>query len=125
MLNEGIVIAEKAGEYGILREWREQLLSIYEEVHDITKVIEMCRLLFIHTNGSLDYYHKLKSLISSTDWKEYLSTLLQETTFFDYWGSGNTKAEIYIEEKSMINYSAFYLPWNTGVWTLLCSMLPI
>ena len=99
MLNEGIVIAEKAGEYGILREWREQLLSIYEEVHDITKVIEMCRLLFIHTNGSLDYYHKLKSLISSTDWKEYLSTLLQETTFFDYWGSGNTKAEIYIEEK--------------------------
>ena len=99
MLNEGIVIAEKAGEYSILREWREQLLSIYEEVHDITKVIEMCRLLFIHTNGSLDYYHKLKSLISSTDWKEYLSTLLQETTFFDYWGSGNTKAEIYIEEK--------------------------
>lgn len=99
MLNEGIVIAEKAGEYGILREWREQLLSIYEEVHDITKVIEMCRLLFIHTNGSLDYYHKLKSLISSTDWKEYLSTLLQETTFFGYWGSGNTKAEIYIEEK--------------------------
>ena len=99
MLNEGIVIAEKAGEYGILREWREQLLSIYEEVHDITKVIEMCRLLFIHTNGSLDYYHKLKSLISSTDWKEYLSTLLQETTFFDYWGSGNNKAEIYIEEK--------------------------
>ena len=29
-------------------------------------------------------------------------TLLQETTFFDYWGSGNTKAEIYIEEKEII-----------------------
>ena len=59
----------------------------------------MCQLLFIHTNGSLDYYHKLKSLISSTDWKEYLSTLMQETTFYDYWGSGNNKADIYIEEK--------------------------
>lgn len=86
MLNEGIVIAERGGNLGTLREWQEQLLSIYEEVHNVAKVIEMCRLLFIHTNGSLDYYHKLKSLISSTDWKEYLSTLMQETTFYDYWG---------------------------------------
>lgn len=107
MLNEGIVIAERGGNLGTLREWQEQLLSIYEEVHNVAKVIEMCRLLFIHTNGSLDYYHKLKSLISSTDWKEYLSTLMQETTFYDYWGSGNNKADIYIEEKSMINYLAF------------------
>ena len=99
MLNEGIVIAERGGNLGTLREWQEQLLSIYEEVHNVAKVIEMCRLLFIHTNGSLDYYHKLKSLISSTDWKEYLSTLMQETTFYDYWGSGNNKADIYIEEK--------------------------
>ncbi len=99
MLNEGIVIAERGGNLGTLREWQEQLLSIYEEVHDVAKVIEMCRLLFIHTNGSLDYYHKLKSLISSTDWKEYLSTLMQETTFYDYWGCGNNKADIYVEEK--------------------------
>ncbi|WP_287682525.1 SWIM zinc finger family protein [Bacteroides sp.] len=99
MLNEGIVIAERGGNLGTLREWQEQLLSIYEEVHDVAKVIEMCRLLFIHTDGSLDYYHKLKSLIPSTDWKEYLSTLMQETTFYDYWGSGNNKADIYIEEK--------------------------
>lgn len=99
MLNEGIVIAERGGNLGTLREWQEQLLFIYEEVHDVAKVIEMCQLLFIHTNGSLDYYHKLKSLISSTDWKEYLSTLMQETTFYDYWGSGNNKADIYIEEK--------------------------
>lgn len=99
MLNEGIVIAEKEGMSGILKEWQEQLLSIYEEIHDVAKVIEMCRLLFIHTNGSVDYYHKLKSLISSTNWKEYLNALMQETTFYDYWGSGNNKAEIYVEEK--------------------------
>lgn len=99
MLNEGIVIAEKEDERGALRRWQEQLLSIYEEVHDVAKMIEMCRLLFIHTNGSLDYYHKLKSLIPSTDWKEYLNVLMQETTFFDYWGSGNNKADIYVEEK--------------------------
>ena len=73
--------------------------EIQVTMDDVAKVIEMCQLLFIHTNGSLDYYHKLKSLISSTDWKEYLSTLMQETTFYDYWGSGNNKADIYIEEK--------------------------
>ena len=99
MLNEGIVIAERAGELGIVGEWQEQLLSIYEEMHDVAKIIEMCRLLFIHTNGSLGYYHKLKSLVPSMDWKEYLNALMQETTFYDYWGTGNNKAEIYIEEK--------------------------
>ena len=45
MLNEGIVIAERGGNLGTLREWQEQLLSIYEEVHNVAKVIEMC--LFI------------------------------------------------------------------------------
>ena len=99
MLNEGIVIAERAGELGIVGEWQEQLLSIYEEMHDVAKIIEMCRLLFIHTDGSLGYYHKLKSLVPSMDWKEYLNALMQETTFYDYWGTGNNKAEIYIEEK--------------------------
>lgn len=99
MLNEGIVIAERAGELGIVGEWQEQLLSIYEEMHDVAKIIEMCRLLFIHTDGSLGYYHKLKSLVPSVDWKEYLNALMQETTFYDYWGTGNNKAEIYIEEK--------------------------
>ena len=97
MLNEGIVIAERAGELGIVGEWQEQLLSIYEEMHDVAKI--MCRLLFIHTDGSLGYYHKLKSLVPSMDWKEYLNALMQETTFYDYWGTGNNKAEIYIEEK--------------------------
>lgn len=68
-------------------------------MHDVAKIIEMCRLLFIHTDGSLGYYHKLKSLVPSMDWKEYLNALMQETTFYDYWGTGNNKAEIYIEEK--------------------------
>jgi hypothetical protein len=27
---------------------------------------------------------------------------MQETTFYDYWGSGNNKADIYIEEKEII-----------------------
>lgn len=39
MLNEGIVIAERAGELGIVGEWQEQLLSIYEEMHDVAKLL--------------------------------------------------------------------------------------
>lgn len=63
MLNEGIVIAERAGRAYIVGEWQEQLLSIYEEMHDVAKIIEMCRLLFIHTDGSLGYF-----IINSNHW---------------------------------------------------------
>lgn len=100
LLNEGIAIAEKNGNCGTLCEWRKQLLSIYEAMHDVPEIIKICRLLFISEGGELTYYHKLKSLISAESWKEYLTQLMQETAFSSYWGDRNNKADIFIEEEA-------------------------
>lgn len=105
LLNEGMAIAEKNGNRGTLREWRKQLLSIYEAMHDVPEIIKICRLLFISENGELTYYHKLKSLIPSKNWNDYLAQLMRETTFSPYWGDRNNKADIFIEEKA---YDSLY-----------------
>lgn len=108
VLDEGIVLAEEKERPGTVEEWMKLKLSIYEEVHDIDKVIEMCRLLFIQNRGALDYYHKLKSLIAPKDWKVYLENLMQETKFSDYFGwDSNIKADIYVEEKDYNNLFNF------------------
>lgn len=99
MLDDGIKKAIKDGETYTAEKWRERQLFIYEATNNVPKCIELYRELFI-SSGELTYYHKLKSLIPTDQWKGYLDTLMGETKFYDYMGFGkSTIAEIYVEEK--------------------------
>lgn len=99
LLDDGIKKAIKEGETYTAGKWRERQLFIYETTNNVPKCIELYRELFI-SSGELTYYHKLKSLIPTDQWKGYLDTLMGETKFYDYMGFGkSTIADIYVEEK--------------------------
>lgn len=99
LLNEGIHIAEKENHPGIIKKWKETLLSIYEKTDNQPLVVEVCKELFINERGSINYYHKLKKLIPSKEWKVFLNTLMAQTHFDTYWSGQNNKADIYVAEK--------------------------
>lgn len=98
LLNDGIAIAQKEECKGTEREWMERLLDIYERQKDIPLQVAMCRQLFIHERGSVQYYKKLRQLIPSDDWKEYLGKLIEDTDMRDVRYENDTLASIYIEE---------------------------
>ena len=94
MLNEGIVIAERAGSWYI-GEWQEQYFPFMRKCMMSPKLLR-CVDCYLFIRMEACDYHKLKSL--EPPWiGQYLNALMQETTFYDYWGTGNNKAEIYIE----------------------------
>lgn len=104
LLDEGIHIAQKNRHLGTIRDWMEQKLSIYEETNQTINIIDLCRQLFISENGDLTYYHKLKKLIATNEWKKFLSGLMEQITFSGHGYSGQcNKMDIYVEEKDYEN----------------------
>ena len=77
--------------------------SLKNHLGDKQQVIAAYRRLFIISDGSLEIYKKLKSLIPVDEWSDFLRTLMNETKFRDYYGyeEGNVKAEIFLAENDM------------------------
>lgn len=100
LADEGIVLAQKEHHIGTVDEWLRLKLDIYELSDNAREVINTCRQLFIHNNGSLEYYRKLKTLIPAKRWKAFLNEMMEGTKFSDYFSyGGNIKADILVEEK--------------------------
>lgn len=113
LLDEGIRVAEKQEHGGTIHTWKEKKMEVYEKMNNKTAVIDICRQLFISTNGDLQYYKKLKGLIPATKWKEFLKSMMQDTKFYDSFSfSGSKKADIYVCEKD--NDSLFHLLESAG-----------
>lgn len=111
LIDEGIELARSKEHPGTMSEWLELKLQIHEKEKNTSAVIAIYRQLFIFSRGSMDYYHKLKKLISAAEWKDFLHKMMQETNFS---GSSfsNVKADIYVAEKD--NDNLFMLLSSAG-----------
>ena len=79
-------------------EWKELERDVYRRTLNWQMQAQLCRELFILEGGSMDYYHELKKLTDSKEWKPFLAKLLSETNMYA-WSSSSIKADIYVEEK--------------------------
>lgn len=117
LLDEGIVLSKKEKYDGTTGKWLKLKLKIFERTNRTSEVIDTCCLLFISGREQLEYYHKLKTLISKEQWKVFLDGMMKEVPFNGYFSfGGNVEAEIYVEEKE--NDRLFHLLSSAGLGQL-------
>lgn len=97
---EGMRDANDAKKPGITAQWDKYLLHIYQTMGDRGKTISQLRHLFINNwNSRKEYYHALKKLIPSADWKEYFHKLIADANLtFSPMFSHDLLADLYVEE---------------------------
>jgi hypothetical protein len=78
-------------------DWLELEFGIYGRMNNQQQQLAVCRELFIKEGGSMRNYERLKALVPSQEWLEFLKTLLSQTKM-DAWFSSSVKADIYVAE---------------------------
>jgi len=99
LIDEGISLAEKKEHPGTVADWKDKKLSVYQLTGNQEKVIELAEDLFITGRESINYYHILKTAVSTEKWANYLDDFLSKSTKQKTWGFGHVLAEIYIAEE--------------------------
>lgn len=98
---EGIAKDEKEAP-GLADDWRNYLLTAYQQTGDIKNTIQLARYFFIHSNGRhhpLKYYYDLlKSLIPNDQWHDYLEGLIDDIKKDSRWIDYNRISQLYIWE---------------------------
>ena len=92
-------------------EWKELELDIYRRTLNWPMQAQLCRELFVLEGGSMDYYHELKKLTDSKEWKPFLAKLLSETNM-PAWRSSSIEADIYVEEQDWERLFALLMDAN-------------
>ena len=99
LIDEGISLAEKKGHPGIVTDWKDEKLTVYNLMENKEKVIELAEDLFVTGRESMKYYHILKTVILIEKWADYLDDFLFKSAKQKMWGLGHVLAQIYIEEE--------------------------
>lgn len=98
---EGIAKDEKDAP-GLAEDWRNYLLTAYQQTGDAKNMLRLTRYFFIHSNGRHHplayYYDLLKSLISKEQWHDYLEGLINEIKKGSRWIDYNRISQLYIWE---------------------------
>ncbi len=101
LINKGIKIAEKKNVPGIVRSWKESLLSIYERLDNREKIIEISKEMFTSGWEQKKYYHALKKITPKEEWDKMLEWILKN--IYDigggYFGINELKADIFVEQE--------------------------
>lgn len=100
VLRNGLTEAQIQEKPLLVERWLIRLLDVYEKLGDKDKQIQTARQLFINSHGDIKYYHKLRTIIQQSEWKDFLRKMIDETHFNNYelWGANNNLADIYVEE---------------------------
>lgn len=99
LIEEGIKIAKDKDHRGTVTDWKEKQLLIYQELKDSEKVLSLSEDLFYTGRDGMQYFRILKSIISKSQWPDYLERLLEKMETGRQWGLNHVLAEIYIEEQ--------------------------
>lgn len=101
LAKEGIAKDEKEAP-GLASDWRNYLLTTYQQAGDVQNTIQLARYFFLHSSGRhhplKHYYDLLKSLIPNDQWCDYVQGLTddikKESRSIDY----NRISQLYIWE---------------------------
>ena len=92
--------AHKGTFEGLVTNWMELLLKVYQQQNDINKVLELSRTLFLESHMERKpYFDVLKKNISKEEWNGYVDGLVMELKTKSRWGDSATVAQIYVWEE--------------------------
>lgn len=85
---------------GLVTNWKELLLKVYQQQNDVDKVLELSRTLFLESHMERKpYFDVLKNNIAKDQWNDYVDGLIKELKAKSRWGDSSTVAQIYIWEE--------------------------
>lgn len=97
-IDEGLSLAQKQKQFGTVRKWREQKLSLLEKMGN-PLASSVCLDLFADSYGdkAVEYYRRAKRLVAPEEWADYRSKLLSMNEDLKY-SADSALADIYCEE---------------------------
>jgi hypothetical protein len=98
---EGIARDEKDAP-GLADDWRNYLLTLYQQIGDTKNTIKFARYFLVHTNGRhhpLKYYYDLlKALTAKDQWIDYLDNVIVGIKSKSCWNDYDRISQLYIWE---------------------------
>ena len=99
LLQEGIEIARNKHTMGTVNEWRKELLAIYTRLNNHEKIVEITKELLVDGMEQRACYQSLKKITPKEEWHEMLAWILQNLPDRGFSGTGELKADIFIEHE--------------------------
>lgn len=100
LLNDGMKIALKQNRFGMVRDYIEELLAIYEKQKEKEKYEKLLEeTLFTYSRANFKYYKKLKELYKEKEWKNKRDSIIEELESTDERYHKDDLRQIYIEEQ--------------------------
>jgi hypothetical protein len=99
---EGIAQDEKDSP-GLADDWRNYLLTLYQQIGDTPNTIKFARYFLVHSHGGRyhplkHYYDLLKSLTPKDQWSDYLENLIMGIKSKSRWNDYERISQLYIWE---------------------------
>lgn len=99
LCQQGIKV-DKGKFKGLVTNWRELLLQVYQQQNDVDKVLELSRTLFLESHTERKpYFDVLKKNIAKDQWNGYVDGLIKDLKAKNRWGDTSIVAQIYIWEE--------------------------
>jgi hypothetical protein len=103
-INDGIAQAEKDNHLGIVHQFKDQLLEIYQKQKDQKNIRKISRELFDENRNSINYYRIYKQTFEAVEWPDNCEEIIRKITknrVKTIWGFGlqSDLADIFIEEQ--------------------------
>jgi hypothetical protein len=94
------IMAHKGRLQGLVNDWKQLLLKVYQKQKDDDKVLELSRTLFLESHmDRKPYFDVLKKGIAKDQWNGYVDGLIEEIKSKSRLGDPTTVAQIYIWEE--------------------------
>lgn len=97
LLEEGIAIARKKQAIGTVNAWRKELLSVYTQLNNHEKMVEITKALFVEGTEQRACYQSLKKITSKEEWHEMLVWILHHLPDSGFYNMTELKADIFVE----------------------------
>lgn len=100
LIQDGIKLAEKENHFGVITDWKDELLSIYLLQKDKAKILKLAEELLYNGRTSEKYYEILKTHTNQDDWAETINrVLLKLKSDKSMWGFNTFRAKLLIEHQ--------------------------
>jgi tetratricopeptide (TPR) repeat protein len=97
LLEEGIGIARKKQAIGTVNMWRKELLSVYTQLNNHEKMVEITKALFVEGSEQRACYQSLKKMTPKEAWPDMLVWILHQLTDRGFYNTNELKADIFVE----------------------------
>ena len=100
LIQDGIKLAEKENHFGVITDWKDDLLSIYLLQKDNAKILKLAEELLYNGRTYDKYYEILKAHTNQDDWGATINRILAKlNSGKGMWGFNTFRAKLLIEHQ--------------------------